>query len=543
MIAKPLPILLSYHNILSLIPFHPTKFRIFEVIMPPPDPSYHTPPSQTGGDTSYTTTPTQKRKINTHPQTHGVLKSGKVLQKVVGEKRKASSSSYAVNSTPVSEISSPVNLVPYTPVIASTFSTSSTPTSSDTPTPTQHQVEGPNYSFEGLLSAIRTEIGRNIPFYTNRQQEILRSILHKTNTFDDNTTTSTQIPAEIEARMTKQEATMQTILEKLEKITPILTANTQEEKANTKVQETTWADKVKMNLPSTQIQSTSTSTQLKKRQPATPEPERTLIVRVNQPIQTTSFNPLQLRTLVNKALSEAGKNVTVIMVRLSAHGNIVLEVKPGNSAAELKEQQAIWEKHIPGLAESSVKETWSKIVAHSVPTDFIMAEDEQKQLGALREDIEMYNVNVKLAAAPRWLTSTEKRTGKSHSSLVLSFKTPQEAKFALRNRLVIAGKPVKTSEFVEIKPSTQCNNCQQFGHTQKICKYTTSCQLCGEQHQTRLHSCSTCGSSKQCSHLVFKCANCGGAHRANDGRCEVFRTVVRRKETTPQADNSLNQQQ
>ncbi|CUS06617.1 unnamed protein product, partial [Tuber aestivum] len=136
-------------------------------------------------------------------------------------------------------------------------------------------------------------------------------------------------------------------------------------------------------------------------------------------------------------------------------------------------------------------------------------------------DIETYNTNLQLAAAPRWLTKQEARVGKLHSSLVLSFKSQKELKHALRNRLIIAGTPVRTSEFVDTRPSTQCRNCQKFGHHQKVCRHDTRCQLCAGEHSTRLHKCATCQANKECPHTLLKCANCEGTHKSTDQRCTV----------------------
>ena len=95
-------------------------------------------------------------------------------------------------------------------------------------------------------------------------------------------------------------------------------------------------------------------------------------------------------------------------------------------------------------------------MAHSVSTDLIVAESEQKQMEAFKGDIETYNSELSLAVPPRWLTKPEARSGKLHSSLVLSFKTQRELKYVLRKKLVIAGTSVKTSEFVDSRPTTQC---------------------------------------------------------------------------------------
>src|SRR5207302_11308516 len=53
----------------------------------------------------------------------------------------------------------------------------------------------------------------------------------------------------------------------------------------------------------------------------------------------------------NSALIQAKLTITVVLVRLSVNNNIVIEVKSGHTATELKEQEAVWKHLIPGLKE------------------------------------------------------------------------------------------------------------------------------------------------------------------------------------------------
>ena len=299
----------------------------------------------------------------------------------------------------------------------------------------------------------------------------------------------------------------------------------------------TWANIVEQGKPSA---TTSSTTKVSKKRPEpTPEPERTLILKPNSP--PTNFNPLQIRESINSALTNAKLTISIVLVKLSVNNNIVIEVKQGHTAAELKEKESVWSHLVPGLQEVVIRERWYKLVAHSVATDLIVADSEEKQMEAFQEDIETYNHDIQLAAPPRWLTRPELRTGKLHSSLVLSFKTPRELKHALRNRLVIAGTPVRTSEFVDIRPTTQCRNCQKFGHHQRTCRHQARCQLCAGSHSINLHQCTTCQATKECSHTQFKCANCESSHKATDLRCEVYRNLVKKPElsTTDNPAHSL----
>ncbi len=51
------------------------------------------------------------------------------------------------------------------------------------------------------------------------------------------------------------------------------------------------------------------------------------------------------------------------------------------------------------------------------------------------------------------------RSQKAHSSVILAFESDQEAKKAVRNRLIIAGTSVKTTAYKVSKPTDQCNKC------------------------------------------------------------------------------------
>ena len=402
------------------------------------------------------------------------------------------------------------------------------------PAPTSAQRPRP-VIFEELLHDIANHIKEHQGLFTTPEEDFLSHLLLTIGSYPDNyipdaaplaPTSPAPIPQAIETRLTKQEQTLSHILTRLDQLTAPTTTALLPQPAKK-----SWANIVEQAASPT----TSTTTKASKKRPEhTPEPERTLILKPITP--PTNFNPLQIRDSINSALIQAKLTITVVLVRLSVNNNIVIEVKSGHTATELKEQEAVWKHLVPGLKEVVVRERWFKLVAHSVSTDLIVAESEEKQMEAFKEDIETYNSELILAAPPRWLTKPEARAGKLHSSLVLSFKTQRELKYALRNKLVIAGTSVKTSEFVDIRPTTQCRNCQKFGHHQRICRHPTSCQLCAGDHSTNLHTCSTCQSTKECPHTLFKCANCEGSHKATDLRCEVYRNLVKKPEL-PITDN------
>ncbi|CAI6373460.1 unnamed protein product [Macrosiphum euphorbiae] len=68
----------------------------------------------------------------------------------------------------------------------------------------------------------------------------------------------------------------------------------------------------------------------------------------------------------------------------------------------------------------------------------------------------------------------------------------------------------------------QCYNCQQYGHTAKICEQTApTCRRCAGAHDSRT-----------CSNELIKCANCKGPHKASSAGCkaksQAKRSLLRR---------------
>jgi hypothetical protein len=178
-------------------------------------------------------------------------------------------------------------------------------------------------------------------------------------------------------------------------------------------------------------------------------------------------------------------------------------------------------------------EKWAKVIAHGVPA-YAFGED----MDALHEEITKYNKDIKLAAPPRWLTKKEAREGKLHSSVLLSFKTKQEADQVIKTGLLIGAVQTRCAAYRDTQPTSQCNACQGYGHHSTICRKKVRCQLCAGDHNTRLHTCTTCQTTgKPCSHTVFKCANCQGPHRANTPTCQTLIDINKASKdnkTTPQ---------
>jgi hypothetical protein len=242
-----------------------------------------------------------------------------------------------------------------------------------------------------------------------------------------------------------------------------------------------------------------------------------LIVKTDEKISSEIFTPREIRDEINIA----AKQTAVASVSLSKNGNIILHANKGFTAEDLHRNKNTW---VPVLhkrhkvKEVQNDESWTKIVLHSVSTDYF---DKEDGMDDLKMEIETYN-NVKIMGLPRWLTSDRKREGKAHSSVILSFKTEQEALYARRAGISILGVTVKSSVLRSRQPMTQCNKCQKHGHYAVNCERSAKCRYCAGNHETKIHTCSTCSViGSKCSHTALRCVNCNGAHQANDPRCKV----------------------
>ena len=112
-----------------------------------------------------------------------------------------------------------------------------------------------------------------------------------------------------------------------------------------------------------------------------------------------------------------------------------------------------------------------------------------------------------------------------HASIVIAVESAKQANFALYNKLCIAGLWLKTQKYENSTEKTQCQNCQKWGHSTRLCRASAICQICVGKHNTYLHNCNTCKTKgKECPHTILKCANCKENHKANSDTCGFLKS-------------------
>jgi hypothetical protein len=166
----------------------------------------------------------------------------------------------------------------------------------------------------------------------------------------------------------------------------------------------------------------------------------------------------------------------------------------------------------------TVNSKWTKLVIHNIPTNI----GEGTAAGMkLAEELKTALPTITLAQIPRWLTTPEARANKSHSAMVISISGKHNLKTLGVTYVHLYNTPCKIKEYYSISASTQCKNCQQYGHPATRCLNPTA-SVCAGPHNSAKHPCTQprCGGAK-CTHPPIKCANCPHlpGHKSSDPSC------------------------
>lgn len=200
------------------------------------------------------------------------------------------------------------------------------------------------------------------------------------------------------------------------------------------------------------------------------------------------FKPYALRERLNKAFENAGfRNKAVISgVYLSIKNNIVLTANEGYTASFLLDKRVVIEKIFP-KSPIRTNESWYKVAIHGIPTQ------ELKDLDlatVVRDEFKTFNPNLKVVGAPYWLTVKEKRENQLAGSICVAFKTSEEQRRAISNRLYLLGVSCKAEKLLATPRETVCRNCLIKGHETTRCTRKARCGICQKQgHRTEQHLC------------------------------------------------------
>ena len=142
----------------------------------------------------------------------------------------------------------------------------------------------------------------------------------------------------------------------------------------------------------------------------------------------------------------------------------------------------------------------------------------------LKNEIEIFNSNLKLLRDSNWLSSEENRQEKRHASIIFAVDNAEQAQKTIKKKLYIAEIQLVTESYKSTEIKTQCQKCQRLEHSTRHCINQECCQICAEKHYTKHHKCHICQIVEiECSHSKLKYRNCEENHKSNSQICSFWR--------------------
>jgi hypothetical protein len=156
---------------------------------------------------------------------------------------------------------------------------------------------------------------------------------------------------------------------------------------------------------------------------------------------------------------------------------------------------------------------FSQFLLHGVPTYLSIPE--------ISASIEANYPQLVQGQTPRWLTPAERREHKAASTIVMTLTGNVKKNAIGRQNLIVCNRQCQLDDYIPYGRSTQCHNCQTYGHPAALCRNDTCCAVCASPHNTRDHPCTlpACKKGPTCTHPPIRCVNCNAPHKANDPHC------------------------
>jgi hypothetical protein len=199
---------------------------------------------------------------------------------------------------------------------------------------------------------------------------------------------------------------------------------------------------------------------------ALPHADREVIITLGEKVTDTATIADQALQAINKVINES-TNITqppFILAHITSNNRLVLTTNPTTKASDYTPYLQIIANVTQQLkpTETRINERWTKFLLHNVPTN--------ANLPAVRNEIEATYPSLCLGQDPRWLVPTERRANKAASTLVISLVGSINYKCLGTSQLAICNRMCRVDEYFSWHPTSQCSNCQEYGHHPKLCK-------------------------------------------------------------------------
>src|ERR1700709_485182 len=234
---------------------------------------------------------------------------------------------------------------------------------------------------------------------------------------------------------------------------------------------------------------------------------RLLVKRDGSPLPTSTIS---LRDQINTALG----STFIQRIEGDTLNNITLITMETIKATALNSRASTFLHLIPGTSSVHLDTPTTQLIVHGIPTSHALLN--------IGEELTTFNTCLILSQEPRWLTSNERREGKSASSIVISITGPKAQDIAKRPRLSAFSTTFRLERRLRFNHLTQCARCQHYGHHTLRCSNDPVCRWCTGKHLSSDHTCPTGEDTikgRPFSHTIVKSASCSGHHDARFPKC------------------------
>src|SRR6266849_320255 len=262
-----------------------------------------------------------------------------------------------------------------------------------------------------------------------------------------------------------------------------------------------------MAPPATATAPTTKPSSQPERKTPTLRERRLLIKRDGTPLPTSNIS---LRDQINSALG----TTYVQCIEGDTLNSLTLITMDTVKATTLNSKASTFLHLIPGTSSVHLETPMTQLIVHGIPTSH--------PLLTIGEELTTFNTGLILSQEPRWLTSNDRREGKSASSIVISITGPRAQDIAKRPRLSAFSTTYRLELRLRFNHLTQCARCQHFGHHTLRCTNDPICRWCTGKHLSSDHICPTGEDTikgRPCSHTIVKCTSCSGYHDARFPKC------------------------
>jgi len=205
-----------------------------------------------------------------------------------------------------------------------------------------------------------------------------------------------------------------------------------------------------------------------------------------------------------------------IHARVTIRGNIIFTT--GNTQNNL-----IHEDYTTIIADAltyygpcervEIGKRFSQFLLHGVPTYLSLPE--------ISDSLTANYPQLVQGQTPRWLTQADRREHKANSTIVVTLTGNVKKASIGRQHLIVCNRKCQLDDYIAYGRSTQCRNCQAYGHPAALCRNGPRCAVCADPHETREHPCAlpVCRKGPACTHPPIRCVNCDAPHKASDPNC------------------------